>query len=78
MFRPIEADIDLSRLQFSDYPNQGLQVADYSNIEYLKQSDSEEEMDDDVMNYTHGDSESLIFNFLSQSSQSTFLASAYS
>lgn len=77
MFRPVEANIDLSRLQYSDYPNQGLQVADYSNIEYLKQSDSEEEMDDDAMNYTHGDSESL-FSFVLHSPQTTYLASTYS
>lgn len=53
-FQPVEATIDYSQLQFSDYPNNGLQVADYSKVEYLEPSDSEDEGDE--MNYTHGDS----------------------
>lgn len=53
-FRPVEANIDLSRLQFSDYSNAGLQVADYSKVEFLVPSDSEEEdFDEDVMEYAH-------------------------
>lgn len=39
--------MDLSRLQFSNYSNDGVQVADYSKVEYLVPSDSEEELDDD-------------------------------
>lgn len=58
MFRPVEANIDLSRLQFSDYSNQEIQVADYSKVEYLQQSDSEEEEEFDEMDYTYGDGKS--------------------
>lgn len=54
MFRPVETNVDLSRLQFSDYSNRGLQVADYSKVEFLVPSDSEEdEFDDDAMEYAH-------------------------
>lgn len=50
--------MDLSRLQFSDYSNEGLQVADYSKIEFLEFSDSEaEEFDDDAMEYAHAQGE---------------------
>lgn len=59
MFRPVEANIDLSGLQFSDYSNHGLQVADYSKVEYLQPSDSEEEEEEfDEMDYTYGDGKS--------------------
>lgn len=58
VFRPVEADIDVSRIQFSNYSDQGLQVADYSKVEYLQQSDSEQE-DFDEMEYTYGEGESL-------------------
>lgn len=59
-FRPVEANLDLSRLQFSDYSNAGLQVADYSKVEFLSPSDSEEEEfdDEDMMEYSHAQSES--------------------
>lgn len=57
-FRPVEANVDLSRLQFSDYSNAGLQVADYSKVEFLQNSDSEEEeFDEDDMEYSHTQSE---------------------
>lgn len=58
MFRPVEANFDLTRLQFSDYSNAGVQVADYTNIEFLQPSDSEEEeFDEDVMEYAHAQGE---------------------
>ncbi|PSR97677.1 hypothetical protein BD289DRAFT_84230 [Coniella lustricola] len=53
IFRPVEANVDLSQLQFSQYPNQHLQVADYSQIEFLQPSDSEEEMGDEAMSYSY-------------------------
>lgn len=46
-FRPVEASVDLSRIQFADYPNRDVQVADYTQVNYLQPSDSEEESEDD-------------------------------
>lgn len=60
-FRPVEANVDLSQLQFSDYPNRDLQVADYSQVEFLSPSDSEEDESDEAMNYSYEDSESLLY-----------------
>lgn len=51
-FRPVEANVNLSQIQFADYPNRDVQVADYTQVNYLQPSDSEEELDEDeVMNY---------------------------
>lgn len=54
-FRPVEANVNLDQLQFADYSNRDLQVADYTQVNYLEPSDSEEELDpdDEVMNYEH-------------------------
>lgn len=59
-FRPVEANVDLSRLQFSDYSNHTLQVADYSQVDYLVPSDSEEEVDE-AMEYAQAEGELLRF-----------------
>lgn len=63
IFRPVEANVDLSQLQFSQFPNRHLQVADYSQVEFLQPSDSEEEMGDEAMNYSYENSKSCsLFN----------------
>lgn len=46
-FRPVEATVDLSQIQFADYPNRNVQVADYTQVEYLQPSDSEEDFEED-------------------------------
>lgn len=51
-FRPVEATVDLSQIQFADYPNRDVQVADYTQINYLQPSDSEEEQEEDEDMYT--------------------------
>lgn len=57
-FRPVEATVDLSRLQYSDYSNAEIQVADYSKVEFLVPSDSEEDFDnDEAMEYAHAQGE---------------------
>lgn len=45
-FRPVEATVDLSQIQFADYPNRDVQIADYTQVNYLQPSDSEEELED--------------------------------
>lgn len=62
-FRPVQANVDLSGLQFSDYSNHGVQVADYSNVEYLVPSDSEDEIDNEDMEYAYTQGE-LLSTFL--------------
>lgn len=52
-YRPVQANVDLSGLQVSDYSNHGVQVADYSNVEYLVPSDSEDEVDNEDMEYAY-------------------------
>ena len=44
---PVRTNIDWSQVQFSDYPNQEVQVADYSKVEYFQASDSDEEQSSD-------------------------------
>lgn len=47
-FCPVRTNVDWSNVQFSDYPNQELQVADYSNVKYFEPSDSDEEQGEDA------------------------------
>lgn len=48
-FCPVRTNIDpWSQVQFSDYPNQEVQVADYSKVEYFQPSDSDEEQSDEA------------------------------
>lgn len=49
-WRPVEATVDLSRIQFADYPNRNVQVADYTQVNYLEQSDDGEDDEDEDMN----------------------------
>lgn len=43
---PVRANIDWSKIDFVEYPNQEVQVADYSKVEYFRPSDSEGEQSD--------------------------------
>lgn len=57
-FQPLVATSDY-KVQFSSFPNQTLQVADYSKVQYLEPSDSEpDDLGDEIMSdYTHQDCE---------------------
>lgn len=55
-FCPVRTNIDWSQVQFSDYPNQEVQVADYSKVEYFQPSDSDEEQSDETGHNTNGHS----------------------
>lgn len=47
---PVLSNLDWSQIQFSEYPNQEVQVADYSKVEYFRPSDSEGEQSEGVAN----------------------------
>ena len=53
---PVRTNIDWSQVQFSDYPNQEVQVADYSKVEYFQPSDSDEEQSDEAGQHANGQS----------------------
>lgn len=55
-FCPVRANIDWSQVQYSDYPNQEVQVADYSKVEYFQPSDSDEEQSDETGQNGNGQS----------------------
>lgn len=63
-FCPVRTNIDWSQVQFSDYPNQEVQVADYSKVEYFQPSDSDEEQSDETGHNTNGHSRFLFFSLL--------------
>lgn len=60
---PVRTNVDWSQVQFSDYPNQEVQVADYSKVEYFQPSDSDEEQSDEAGNNVNGQSKIFSFNF---------------
>ena len=61
---PVRTNADYSQIEFSDYPNQEVQVADYSKVEYFQPSDSEEEQSDEA---THANGQSKIVIFFPSS-----------
>jgi hypothetical protein len=63
---PVRTNVDYSQIQFSDYSNQEVQVADYSKVEYFQPSDSEEDQSDEAGNGANGQSK-FFFSSLSPS-----------
>lgn len=78
---PVRTNIDWSQVQFSDYPNQEVQVADYSKVEYFQPSDSDDdEQSDEAGQHANGQSRFFPFSLLLSSllffSSSRMLTSA--
>lgn len=53
---PVRTNVDYSQIQFSDYSNHEVQVADYSKVEYFQPSDSDEDQSDEAANGVNGQS----------------------